>query len=461
MCPKRWRIGVGTCLTFMLVTSALPYTHADAHHVNAHQPVRKTGACGVAVVGQAVAPTPGGGPTSTPHPTPRPAKLTPTPTHTSVPTPTATGTRTPAPVQPTPTSTPAVVPFVTPTPQLQQPSTATLTPSPMPAPILTPTQASVVIVLPTASNTPNPNATSSLPSTIGPEVTPTTPSVALPTPTPQPTSTLSPTDTATPVSSDTPTPPATPIPSDTPTPPATPIPSDTPMPPATPIPSDTPMPPATPIPSDTPVSPPTDTPIPTPSDTAVPTDTETPTATDVQRTPKPTKTPRITISSNKPGGAVIQWAGSPNTSRLGVEARTSATKGSVSPGIVCVWTSADNAGKPAAVFPPKAPVRLLAAWRVVRRAHLEQYRLHIHWDVYKDYQADVSLLPLQGLRVAWREAPVPTTLEPGTFRLTFLPAINHLARGWYALVARTSFFGPGCPGSGCKGTARQTRFYHY
>ena len=158
---------------------------------------------------------------------------------------------------------------------------------------------------------------------------------------------------------------------------------------------------------------------------------------------------------------MIQWAGSPNTSRLGVEASTSATKGSASPGIVCVWTSADNEGKPAAVFPPKAPVRLLAAWHVVPRTNLGRYRLHIHWDVYKGYQADVSLRPLSGLRVAWREAPVPTKLEPGTFRLTFMPAINRLAPGWYALVAGASFFGPGCPVSGCKGNARQTRFYHY
>jgi hypothetical protein len=468
MSTSRWRISVGACLILLIGLGTLPYAHADARHATFHQPVTKPGVCGAVVVGQAVAVTPGTGPVSKPPATPRPAKLTPSPTatRTSVPTPTPTGTQITAPASPTPTSTPAVVPFFTPTSQPVLPVTATFTPSPFPAPSLTLTPTPLVVVpptagsLPTATHTPLPNATSISTSTVGPGVTPTDTSLPTSTPLPIETATTLPSATPEPTATDT----AIPVPSDTPEPTAT----DT----AIPVPSDTPEPTATdtaiPVPSDTPVSTFTDTPTPTTSDTAVPTGTgtetpvETPTATpEVQPTPKPTRTPRPVMSVSGPGGAVVEWAGSPDSSQVGVKMVARATKRSISPSIVCVWTSEDSEGTPAWIFSPKTPVRLLAAWRVVPRAYLDQYRLHIHWDVYKGYQADVSLRPLARFRVAWREAPVPVTLEPGTFRLTFMPTIKRLGRGWYTVVAGTSLFGPGCPASGCRGTAREMRVYHY
>jgi hypothetical protein len=90
---------------------------------------------------------------------------------------------------------------------------------------------------------------------------------------------------------------------------------------------------------------------------------------------------------------------------------------------------------------------------------LQKDRLVIRWDVYRGFQADVSLLPSVHRRVVQRHGDVPVRLIPGTFRLVFAPSVRGLTRGWYSVTAGGYLHGPGCPGGGCVGIVRQSRFY--
>ncbi|MGI8825141.1 MAG: hypothetical protein ACR2JC_05770 [Chloroflexota bacterium] len=124
-----------------------------------------------------------------------------------------------------------------------------------------------------------------------------------------------------------------------------------------------------------------------------------------------------------------------------------------------MWTSTDTGGHPATSFAPGNPVYLLAAWHISPIRYLRRYHLRVKWDVFRGYQPNLRLVPLQKLHVTRRHANVPVTLQPGTFRLVYMPVIRHLRRGWYSLVGRVFLQGPQCPKTECSGQVRQTRFF--